>query len=83
MAVGRCDLGSPRVRARLLSGGATLAVLGYGAGWHEREYRAYGIPFPRIGERIEQLDEAVEIIRRMWTDATPTFAGRTRINRNS
>jgi uncharacterized membrane protein len=33
MAVGRCDLGSPRVRARLLSGGATLAVLGYGAGW--------------------------------------------------
>jgi uncharacterized membrane protein YeiB len=33
MAVGRCDLGAPRVRARLLSGGATLAVLGYGAGW--------------------------------------------------
>jgi uncharacterized membrane protein YeiB len=33
MAVGRSDLGSPRVRARLLSGGATLAVLGYGAGW--------------------------------------------------
>ena len=33
MAVGRCDLASPRVRARLLSGGAMLAVLGYGAGW--------------------------------------------------
>jgi uncharacterized membrane protein YeiB len=33
MAVGRCDLGSPRVRARLLAAGAALAVLGYGAGW--------------------------------------------------
>ena len=63
--------------------GATLDVisggrleLGLGAGWFEREYRAYGIPFPRIGERIEQLDEAVEIIRRMWTDPKPTFAGK-------
>jgi uncharacterized membrane protein len=33
MAVGRCDLGSPRLRARLLAGGAALAVLGYGTGW--------------------------------------------------
>jgi F420-dependent oxidoreductase-like protein len=70
----------PSVLAKM---GATLDVisggrleLGLGAGWFEREYRAYGIPFPRIGERIEQLDEAVEIIRRMWTDAKPTFAGK-------
>ncbi len=33
MAVGRSDLGSPQVRARLLGAGVTLAVLGYGAGW--------------------------------------------------
>jgi uncharacterized membrane protein YeiB len=33
MAVGRSDLGAPRVRERLLTGGAALAVLGYGAGW--------------------------------------------------
>ena len=33
MAVGRSDLASPRVRARLLTAGAALAVLGYGAGW--------------------------------------------------
>ena len=33
MAVGRCDVGSPRLRARLLAGGAALAVLGYGTGW--------------------------------------------------
>ncbi|SDM08535.1 Uncharacterized membrane protein YeiB [Geodermatophilus siccatus] len=33
MAVGRSDLGSPQVRARLLTAGVALAVLGYGAGW--------------------------------------------------
>ena len=33
MAVGRSDLGAPQVRARLVTAGATLAVLGYGAGW--------------------------------------------------
>ena len=70
----------PSVLAKM---GATLDVisggrleLGLGAGWFEREYRAYGIPFPRIGDRIEQLDEAVEIVRRMWTESRPTFAGK-------
>lgn len=58
----------------VISGGRL--ELGLGAGWFEREYRAYGVPFPRIGERIEQLDESVEIIRRMWTDPRPTFAGK-------
>jgi uncharacterized membrane protein YeiB len=33
MAVGRSDLGAPQVRAQLVTAGATLAVLGYGAGW--------------------------------------------------
>jgi uncharacterized membrane protein YeiB len=33
MAVGRSDLTSPRVRARLLAGGTALTVLRYGAGW--------------------------------------------------
>ena len=71
---------SPAVLAKMA---ATLDVisegrldLGLGAGWFEQEYRAYGIPFPRIGERIDQLREGVEIIRRMWADADPRFAGR-------
>jgi probable F420-dependent oxidoreductase len=70
----------PSVLAKM---GATLDVisggrleLGLGAGWLEKEYRAYGIPFPKIGERIAQLDEGVEIIRRMWTHPRPTFQGR-------
>jgi probable F420-dependent oxidoreductase len=50
--------------------------LGLGAGWFAEEYRAYGIPFPPIGERIAQLDEGAEIIRRMWTESRPSFRGR-------
>jgi probable F420-dependent oxidoreductase len=49
--------------------------LGLGAGWFEREYAAYGIPFPAIGVRIAQLDEGIEVIRRMWTEAAPSFRG--------
>jgi len=70
----------PSVLAKM---GATLDVisggrldLGLGAGWFEQEYRAYGIPFPRIGERIAQLAEGLEIIRRMWTEPHPVFQGR-------
>jgi len=71
---------SPAVLAKMA---ATLDVisegrldLGLGAGWFEREYQAYGIPFPRIGERIDQLDEGIEIIRRMWTEPHPVWQGR-------
>jgi alkanesulfonate monooxygenase SsuD/methylene tetrahydromethanopterin reductase-like flavin-dependent oxidoreductase (luciferase family) len=50
-------------------------ILGLGAGWREEEYHAYGYPFPKTGERIQQLDEAIQIIRLMWTDPAPTFRG--------
>ena len=50
--------------------------MGLGAGWFEQEYRAYGLPFPPIGRRIEELSEGVEIIRRMWTEPRPAFQGR-------
>jgi F420-dependent oxidoreductase-like protein len=36
--------------------------LGLGAGWFEREHRAYGIPFPPAGERFDMFSEQVEII---------------------
>ncbi len=50
-------------------------VLGIGAGWREEEHRAYGYPFPGAGARREALDEALEIIHRMWTEDAPTFHG--------
>lgn len=42
---------------------------GIGAGWFEAEHRAYGIPFPDLGERFDRLEEQLEIITTMW--ATP------------
>jgi alkanesulfonate monooxygenase SsuD/methylene tetrahydromethanopterin reductase-like flavin-dependent oxidoreductase (luciferase family) len=50
-------------------------ILGYGAGWHEAEYRAYGYDFPSARVRIEQMVEALKIMRAMWTDAPATFKG--------
>lgn len=47
-----------------------------GAGWFEPEYRAYGYEFPDAVTRIEQLAEAVRIIRAMWTEEKPSFNGR-------
>lgn len=40
---------------------------GIGAGWFEAEHRAYGIPFPALGERFERLEEQLDIITGMWT----------------
>ena len=56
-----------------LSGGRL--ILGIGAGWKEDEYLAYGFPYPGAGTRIAQLREAVEIIRRMWSESPASFAG--------
>jgi alkanesulfonate monooxygenase SsuD/methylene tetrahydromethanopterin reductase-like flavin-dependent oxidoreductase (luciferase family) len=71
---------NPALLARM---GATLHfmnggrfILGMGAGWHEEEYRAYGYPFPAGRVRVEQLDEALRIIKAMWTEAKATFEGR-------
>ena len=58
---------------QILSGGRL--VLGIGAGWREAEHRAYGYPFPSTGVRRRQLDEALQIIRLMWTEPAPHFAG--------
>ncbi len=48
---------------------------GIGAGWKELEYTAYGIPFPSAGTRLAQLEEAVQVIRRLWTQERASFQG--------
>jgi len=70
----------PSVLAKI---GATLDVLskgrlilGIGAGWNEAESRAYGIPFPSTRERLERLDEAVQLIQKMWTEEKANFSGK-------
>jgi F420-dependent oxidoreductase-like protein len=49
---------------------------GVGAAWMEDEHRQYGIPFPRIGVRMDMLDEACRVLRGLWTQERFSFAGR-------
>jgi F420-dependent oxidoreductase-like protein len=42
-------------------------ILGIGTGWYEREHKAFGIPFPPIGERFDRLDEQMQILNGLWT----------------
>ena len=48
---------------------------GYGAGWKELEYNAYGIEFPSAGVRIKQLEEALQVIKSLWTEDITNFDG--------
>lgn len=49
--------------------------MGIGAGWYEHEYDGYGYPFPKPAVRLGQLDEAVQLIKRMWTEDVVEFEG--------
>jgi alkanesulfonate monooxygenase SsuD/methylene tetrahydromethanopterin reductase-like flavin-dependent oxidoreductase (luciferase family) len=51
-------------------------ILGYGAGWAEDEYRAYGYEYPSARVRIAQMVEGIEVIRALWTQAPATYEGR-------
>lgn len=49
---------------------------GIGAGWFAREYEAYGWELPPAGVRVEMLDEALQLIKLLWTQQRTTFDGR-------
>jgi len=51
-------------------------IMGLGAGWFEQEHKAYDIPFYTTAERIRRLDEATEIIKRLWTEKQVNFKGK-------
>ena len=70
----------PSVMAKM---GATLQelsggrfALGYGAGWHEGEHSAFGLELFRPGERIDRMEEAILVIKALWSDAPADFSGR-------
>jgi F420-dependent oxidoreductase-like protein len=50
--------------------------LGLGAGWHEREHAAYGFTYPEIKERMEILDEQLQIVLGNWSDGEFSFSGK-------
>ena len=71
---------SPALVAKM---GATLQLLtagrfimGLGAGWREDEYDAYGYEFPKPAVRLAQLEESIQIIRRLWAGGPATYEGK-------
>ncbi|MDA0364632.1 MAG: LLM class F420-dependent oxidoreductase [Chloroflexi bacterium] len=56
-----------------LSGGRF--VLGMGAGWNVPEHEAFGLPFPPVRERMDRLEESVQVVQGLWRDGPATFAG--------
>jgi F420-dependent oxidoreductase-like protein len=57
----------------LLSGGR--ADMGIGAGWAVVEYEAYGIPFPDLRTRMDQLEEGIQCLRGLLHDDVTSFDG--------
>jgi alkanesulfonate monooxygenase SsuD/methylene tetrahydromethanopterin reductase-like flavin-dependent oxidoreductase (luciferase family) len=51
--------------------------LALGAAWFEGEHRQLGIPFPPTGERIDRLEDTVEVVRRLCSGEEITWTGRT------
>jgi F420-dependent oxidoreductase-like protein len=58
----------------VLSGGR--ARLGIGASWYEREQRGLGVPVVPVAERLERLEETLQICLQMWSDDNGPFNGR-------
>ena len=52
------------------------AILGIGAAWNDDEHDGYGFDFPSAGERLDRLEEALQITRAMFTEHAPSFQGR-------
>jgi F420-dependent oxidoreductase-like protein len=55
---------------------AGRAILGIGAAWYDVEHYGLGVPFPPVKERMDRLEEAVQICRAMFRDDRPSFQGR-------
>ena len=58
----------------VISGGRL--ELGIGAGGGRDDHLASGYPFPSTGTRVEMLEEALEVITRLWGDGAVSFQGR-------
>jgi F420-dependent oxidoreductase-like protein len=71
---------NPALLAKMASTVDTLSHgrldFGIGAGWHEREFRAYGYDFPDGPTRLRQLRDAVQIIKAMWSEEEAVFEGK-------
>jgi F420-dependent oxidoreductase-like protein len=71
---------NPALLAKIVAGVDQMSggriEFGIGAGWKENEYRAYGIPFDPPGDRVTQMNEAIQICAALWTKERATFTGK-------
>jgi len=51
-------------------------IFSIGAGWFEREFQAYGIPWVKHDELIEQTEEQIRLIKELWTKDKVAFNGK-------
>ncbi len=51
-------------------------ILGVGTGWHEPEHQMYGLPLPSPAERVDRLEEALQVIDALTRQARTSFRGR-------
>ncbi|MCW4048436.1 MAG: LLM class flavin-dependent oxidoreductase [Candidatus Bathyarchaeota archaeon] len=57
-----------------ISGGRL--IFGIGAGYNEKEYTMYGVPYRHRSTRIRQMRETIQICKKMWTEERPSFNGK-------
>ncbi len=50
--------------------------VGLGIGWMREEFQAYGFEYPRVGVRLKQLEESLQVLKAMFTEPKATFKGR-------
>jgi len=51
-------------------------IFGCGAGWHKREFEAFGIPWDTHEVRIAKMLEGLEAMKRLWTEPFASFNGK-------
>jgi len=51
-------------------------IMSLGAGWFKREYDAFGFPWEEHDDRIDRLEEAILIMKALWTEKTASFHGK-------
>ena len=68
------NLGRMAAQIDLLSNGRF--VMGLGAGWNAGEHEAYGLDFPGVGERFDRLEEALQVIQKLWREDAADYEGR-------
>jgi F420-dependent oxidoreductase-like protein len=50
--------------------------IGIGAAWNQAEHRSFGWEFPRVGDRVGRLEEAIQVMKLLMTEEDASFDGR-------